>query len=111
MAVQFGIVNAGTSYGFATSVERDQQVETETYADADGDTKGYKNYDKRENLTISATYDSDNLPPAMDTTITLTMDSVSRKYTVTGVKTTEENAAYRKVEITAMRWITNTIPA
>jgi hypothetical protein len=51
------------------------------------------------------------LPPVIGSTITLTMDTVSTKYNVTGIKDTETNDDFRKVSITAKRFITNTVPA
>ena len=111
MAVQFGVVNQGTVYGFATNVERTRSVDEATYADADGDVLGHKTFNPSEELTIEATYESTALPPTIGTTVTLTMDSVSTKYNVTGIKDTETNDDFRKVSITAKRFITNTIPA
>jgi len=104
MATQFGIINVEDDYGFATNVERDISAEQETYADSDGNTKGFENYDESETITISATYDSGTPPPNVDDDITLSIDGTSRKYTCTNVKHTEENKAFRKVEITAIRW-------
>jgi hypothetical protein len=111
MAVQFGIVSSTTTYGFATSVERTQSVEEATYADADGDVKGYAAYNENEEITIEATYESTTPPPTIGSEVTLTIGGVSSKYFVTGIKDTETNDDYRKVSITAKRWITNTIPA
>ena len=44
---KFGIVTAGTSYGIAQSVERDDTLETETVANQYGNTIDYQNYDKK----------------------------------------------------------------
>ena len=110
MAVQFGVVNTATTYGYATSVERSRSVEEATYSDADGDVAGYSAYNETEEVTIEATYDATALPTIGDV-MTLTMDLASTKYFVTGIKDTETNDDYRKVSITGKRWITNTIPA
>jgi len=111
MAVQFGIVNSPTTYGYATSVERSRSVDEATFADADGDVKGMKLFNATEEITIEATYESASAAPTIGTTITLTMDSASTKYGVTGIKINETNDDFRKVTITAKRYIANTIPA
>ncbi len=111
MAVQHGIVNVGTTYGWATSVERNRTIETALYADADGDSKGYDCYDAKEEITIEAVYEATAAPPTIGNTITLTIDTASTKYLVQSVKETETNDDFRKVSISAMRWTANTLPA
>jgi hypothetical protein len=111
MAVQFGIVTTPTTYGFATSVERTQSNDEATYADADGDVLAMKLFNPTEEITIEATYESTATLPAMGASITLTVDSVSTKYNVTGIKHQETNDDFRKATITAKRYMTNTVPA
>jgi hypothetical protein len=111
MAIQFGIISCADTYGLATSVERSQSVEEATYSDADGDVAGYSAYNKAEEVTIEATYESTTPVPTIGASVSLTVGGVTKFYLVTGIKDTETNDDYRKVSITAKRWMTNTIPA
>ncbi len=113
MAVQFGITRDAGTYGVIQSYETSDTSEIAEYADADGDTAGYNPYNRQIELTAEMVYESTTVPPASGAVIAMDgpVTGDTNNWVVTDVKDGETNTDYRKVTLTAKRWVTNTIPA
>jgi len=109
MAVQFGVATAPGSYGKIQNFTANGTAQIATYADENGDTAGYQEYDEQEEVSFQ--YVFDGTAPTPGTTITFTYDGGSKKYVVESVSLVESNTDFRRMDVTARRWTTNTIPS
>jgi hypothetical protein len=109
MAVQFGVVTAPGSYGYIQSFTSTQTEEIGEARDANGDVAAYNQYNEQEEIQFEYVYSG--TAPAIGATLTITVEGSSTKYIVTQRALTESNTDYKKMSVTAKRWMTNTLPA
>lgn len=104
MAYQFGVATAPGSYGKIQSFTSSKSGERGYAPDENGDVAAANTYNEKEEVSFE--YIFDGTAPVVG--VTLTIGAV--KYTVLTVELTESNTDYKKMSVTAERFITNTIP-
>ena len=105
MAVQFGVATAPGSYGYIQNYTKTDSADRAYAQDENGDTAAANTYN--EKVEVKFEYIFDGTAPSVGDT--LTIDTV--KYTVLSVEMVESNTEYKKMNVTAEMFSTNTVPS
>ena len=107
MAYQFGVLTDGLTYGLIQNFTTTQSNEMGEARDENGDVAAFNPYNETEEFTAEWVSDTAVSSPAVSANITIGGET----YTLTSVVETESNTEYKRLSLTGMRWITNSLPA
>ncbi len=105
MAYQFGVASAPGSYGYIQNYSSNLASELGEARDENGDVAEINHYNETEEVSFE--YVFDGTAPAVGDV--LTIDTV--KFSVLTVNMVESNTDYKRMTVTAKRYLTNTVPA
>ena len=105
MAIQFGVASVGGTFGYIQNFTKTDSADRAYAQDENGDTAAANTYN--EKVEVKFEYIFDGTAPTVGSTITIN----TVKYTVISVEMVESNTEYKKLNVTAEMFSTNTVPS
>lgn len=105
MAYAFGVATAPGSYGKIQNYSDKKASEVGEYRDENGDVAGINHYNETQECSFE--YVFDGTAPTVGSVLTIG----SANFSILTVDLTESNTDYKRMQVTAKKWITNAIPS